>query len=69
MQGGNMAAAFIAMNVRAGGINFSIASACASAGHAIGEAAESSEEGRKGNTHGRCRSLHHSAHDRYVQPD
>jgi 3-oxoacyl-[acyl-carrier-protein] synthase II len=40
MQGGNMAPAFIAMHVRAGGINYSIASACASAGHAIGEAAE-----------------------------
>ena len=40
MQAGNMAPAFIAMNVRAGGINYAIVSACASAGHAIGEAAE-----------------------------
>jgi len=40
MQGGNMAPAFIAMHVRAGGPNYAIVSACASAGHAIGEAAE-----------------------------
>jgi 3-oxoacyl-[acyl-carrier-protein] synthase II len=40
MLSGNMAPAFIAMNVRAGGLNFGISSACASAGHAIGEAAE-----------------------------
>lgn len=40
MMGGNMAPAFIAMNVRAGGVNYSISSACASSGHAIGEAAE-----------------------------
>jgi len=40
MQGGNMAPAFIAMHVRAGGPNYAIVSACASAGHAVGEAAE-----------------------------
>jgi 3-oxoacyl-[acyl-carrier-protein] synthase II len=40
MQAGNMAGAFIAMNVHAGGVNFAVVSACASGGHAIGEAAE-----------------------------
>jgi 3-oxoacyl-[acyl-carrier-protein] synthase II len=40
MVAGNMAPAFIAMNVRAGGLNYSIGSACASGGSAIGEAAE-----------------------------
>jgi 3-oxoacyl-[acyl-carrier-protein] synthase II len=40
MMGGNMAPAFIAMNVGAGGINYGLASACASSGNAIGEAAE-----------------------------
>jgi 3-oxoacyl-[acyl-carrier-protein] synthase II len=40
MLSGNMAPAFIAMHVRAGGLNFGVSSACASAGHAIGEAAE-----------------------------
>jgi 3-oxoacyl-[acyl-carrier-protein] synthase II len=40
MVSGNMAPAFIAMNVRAGGLNFGVSSACASAGHAIGEAGE-----------------------------
>ena len=40
MMGGNMAPAFIAMNVGAGGVNFGVASACASSTNAIGEAAE-----------------------------
>jgi 3-oxoacyl-[acyl-carrier-protein] synthase II len=40
MISGNMAPAFIAMNVHAGGLNYGVSSACASAGHAIGEAAE-----------------------------
>jgi 3-oxoacyl-[acyl-carrier-protein] synthase II len=40
MMSSNMAPAFVAMNVRAGGLNFGISSACASAGNAIGEAAE-----------------------------
>lgn len=40
MIGSNMAAAFIAMNVRAGGLNYSVNTACASGGNAIGEASE-----------------------------
>jgi 3-oxoacyl-[acyl-carrier-protein] synthase II len=40
MIAGNMAPAFIAMNLQAGGLNYGVSSACASAGHAIGEAAE-----------------------------
>jgi 3-oxoacyl-[acyl-carrier-protein] synthase II len=40
MMGGNMAPAFIAMNVCAGGVNYGVASACASSTNAIGEAAE-----------------------------
>jgi 3-oxoacyl-[acyl-carrier-protein] synthase II len=40
MFGVNMAPAFVAMNVRAGGINYSVSSACASGANAIGEAGE-----------------------------
>jgi 3-oxoacyl-[acyl-carrier-protein] synthase II len=40
MISGNMAPAFIAMNVHAGGLNYGVSSACASSGNAIGEAAE-----------------------------
>ena len=40
MVGSNMAAAFVAMTVHAGGVNFAVSSACASGGNAIGEAAE-----------------------------
>jgi 3-oxoacyl-[acyl-carrier-protein] synthase II len=40
MLAGNMAPAFIAMNLRIGGLNFAIASACASGSSAIGEAGE-----------------------------
>jgi 3-oxoacyl-[acyl-carrier-protein] synthase II len=36
----NMAAAVVAMNVRAGGINYAVSSACASGANGIGEAAE-----------------------------
>jgi 3-oxoacyl-[acyl-carrier-protein] synthase II len=36
----NIAAAFVAMNMRAGGVNFGISSACASGASAIGEAGE-----------------------------
>jgi 3-oxoacyl-[acyl-carrier-protein] synthase II len=36
----NMAGAFVAMSVRAGGVNFGTSSACASGGNALGEAAE-----------------------------
>ncbi|HZQ49637.1 MAG TPA: beta-ketoacyl-ACP synthase II [Candidatus Dormibacteraeota bacterium] len=40
MIGPNMAAAFVAMHVRAGGLNFSVNTACASGSNAVGEAAE-----------------------------
>jgi 3-oxoacyl-[acyl-carrier-protein] synthase II len=36
----DMAAGIVAMHARAGGVNFALVSACASSGHALGEAAE-----------------------------